>query len=108
VTTDTGQKRPRDNDKTPEGKKVPRDAKGSIVNTTGKRLTFPPGLEGKYCSDFLDTKENCTRGEGCKYKHAVFPSGFIEGDVKIFRDYIDKTAGLSFSNKHHADKKVSA
>ena len=40
VTTDTGQKRPRDNDKTPEGKKVPRDAKGSIVNTTGNDLPF--------------------------------------------------------------------
>jgi hypothetical protein len=103
-----GLKRPRDNDKTPEGKKVPKDSKGSIINTTGKRLTFPSGLEGKYCSDFLDTKESCTRGEGCKFTHAVFPSGFIGEDAKVFREYVEKTPGLAFSNKHVAEKKVSA
>ena len=71
---------------------------GSIINTTGKRLFFPKGLEKKYCSDFLDANESCKHGDKCNFVHAVFPSGFSEKDREIFTKYINETEGLSFKN----------
>ena len=28
-------------------------SKGSIINTTGKKIVFPKGLKNRYCADFL-------------------------------------------------------
>ena len=101
-------KRPPEGDKLPDGKKDRKDSKGSILNTTGKRLTFPPGLEGKYYSNFLDSGTICTRDETYKFTHSVFPHEFVGQDVNIFREHIEKPPGLSFTTKQSADKKVSA
>ena len=105
----TSKKRPLpDKDKYPkdEGYKKPAPPRGSIVNETGKKIFFPKGLKNKYCSDFLDTNSSCRHGENCNFTHAVWPSSFPKEDVEIIKDFVEKTEGLSFTNKT-TDKKVS-
>ena len=50
---------------------------GSIVNATGKKLFFPPGLSQKYCANFLDTGETCSFGDKCNFKHCNYVAYFI-------------------------------
>ena len=101
-------KKPEDDD---SGKKEPaykKDKKmGSIINTTGKKMYFPKDLEERYCAEFLDTNLTCTRGEHCKYIHAVYPHGFKGNDAKIIQEHVEKTPGLSFVKKSTTDNKVS-
>jgi hypothetical protein len=102
-------KRPRENDKIPESKFPKREgSKGSVKNTTGKRLWLPNTLEGKYCIDFLELGNTCKHGADCRFKHAVFPGGFIGNDANKFEEFVKNTDGLSLVRKNDGDKKVSA
>ena len=49
---------------------------GSILNTTGKKIDFPRGMEKIYCSDFLDVGVTCRHGETCHFEHTLFPKDF--------------------------------
>ena len=80
---------------------------GSIINTTGKKMYFPKDLEERYCAEFLDTNLTCTRGEHCKYIHAVYPHSFKGNDAKVMQEHVEKTPGLSFVKKSTTDNKVS-
>ena len=100
-------KKPEDDN---NGKKEPpykKEKKGGIINTTGKRMYFPKDMEQKYCAEFIDVNLTCTRGEDCKFIHAVFPHGFKGNDAKILQEHVDKTPGLSFVKKSTTDNKVS-
>ena len=88
-----------------DSNKKPFISKGSIINTTGKKLTFPRGLKHRYCAEFLDFNSSCRHGDKCTFKHAVWPSGFADEDKKLFEEFINDTDGLSFVNK--GEKKVS-
>ena len=77
--------------------------KGSIINTSGKKIFFPKGLKKKYCADFLDTNQTCKHGDSCTFVHAVYPQGFHEDDIKIIADHVNNTEGYSFAPR----KKVS-
>ena len=93
-----------------EGKEEPPKhqvvTRGSIVNTTGKRILFPKGLKQRYCSDFLDTESTCRLGEKCSFVHAIYPSSFPDEDLKLMEEHVNKTEGYSFAAKQPA-KKVS-
>ena len=75
------------------------DFTGSIVNKTGKKIYFPPGLDERYCSLFIDSDMTCPHGNNCKFKHALFPSGFTDKGVGIMMDFVEKTDGLSWNPK---------
>ena len=85
-------------------KRLKSVTRGSIINTTGRKLHFPQGLEHKYCSDFLDAGENCRHGEKCHFEHVVYPGGFSEKDKLKIDEFIKKEPGLSFNP---ANKNVS-
>ena len=85
--------------------KKPLASKGSIINTTGKKIHFPRGLKHKYCAEFLDTGSSCHHGDNCNFIHAVWPNGFPEEDKKLMEEHVTNTQGYSFVNK--GDKKVS-
>ena len=93
---------PQEEDKRQHSNK--KEKKGSIINTTGKKLFFPKGMEERYCADFLDVNLTCLHGENCKFIHAVFPTGFKGDDTSKFREYINKTPGLSLVKKNNSDK----
>ena len=80
-------------------------SKGSIINTTGKKIYFPKGLKNRYCADFLDNGSFCRHGDKCTFVHAIWPNSFPDEDKKLFEDHINNTDGYSFVNKD--DKKVS-
>ena len=71
---------------------------GSVINSTGKRIFFPKGMEKRYCADFLDTGEVCKHGDSCTFLHALYPSGFTENDKTLFAKHVESTEGLSFKN----------
>ena len=71
---------------------------GSIINTTGKRILFPKGMEKRYCLDFLDVGEVCKHGDNCTFVHALYPSGFTKQDKILLAQHVEKTDGLSFKN----------
>ena len=73
---------------------------GTIVNTTGKRITFPSGMEKRYCADFLDDKETCVHGKNCKFIHAQYPRGFTDKDKALMAKHVQDTAGLTFRDKN--------
>ena len=75
------------------------DFTGSIVNKTGKKIYFPPGLDERYCSMFIDSEATCPHGNNYKFKHALFPSGFTDKGVGIMMDFVEKTDGLSWNPK---------
>ena len=70
---------------------------GSIVNTIGKKLFFPPGLSQKYCANFLDTKEACKFGRNYNCKHCNFPKEYPSNDIASMMDLVLKTRGLSWN-----------
>jgi len=70
---------------------------GSIVNATGKKLFFPPGLSQKYCANFLDTAESCSFGDKCNFKHCKFPKDFPSDDIAAMMTLVSKTRGLSWN-----------
>ena len=95
----TDKKRPsEDKEKSDNPTKKKKLGLGSIVNTTGKRLFFPKGLEKKYCADFLDINEVCKHGENCNFVHAIFPSGFSDKDKEIMTKHVNETECLAFKN----------
>ena len=71
---------------------------GTIRNNTGKKITFPAGMEKKYCADFLDVNANCVHGKNCKFTHAQYPRDFTENDKALMAKHVQETAGLSFKN----------
>ena len=73
---------------------------GSIYNTTGKKITFPAGMEKKYCADFLDYDAICAHGKNCKFTHASYPRGFTEKDKILMAKHVQDTNGLSFKDKN--------
>ena len=77
-----------------------RKTYGPIVNKTGKRITFPKGLEKKYCAEFLDANEFCPHGDKCSFSHAPFPGGFSVKDKELMIKHVRDTDGLSFKDKH--------
>ena len=80
-----------------ERKKPKQEPKGAIINTTGRKLFFPKGLEQKYCADFLDSSSVCTHGNSCKFVHALYPKGFTKNDLPIIDKHIADTPGLSMN-----------
>ena len=80
-----------------ERKKPRQEPKGAIINTTGRKIFFPRGLEKKYCSDFLDSSSVCSHGNSCKFVHALYPKGFAANDLPIIDKFIVDTPGLSFN-----------
>ena len=68
---------------------------GSILNNTGKRITFPKNLEKQYCRDFLDSNRICKHGNNCNFVHAIYPSGFTKNDKILMAKHIGDTDGLS-------------
>jgi len=70
---------------------------GSIVNITGKKLFFPPGMSQRYCASFLDTNEACKFGDKCNFKHCKFPKDFPSEDIAAMMDLVSKTRGLSWN-----------
>ena len=88
-----------DKDKSQEPQ--PKKSKfGSIINTTGKRIFFPKGLEKKYCAEYLDVNKVCKHGDKCTFTHAVFPSGFTANDRLLMEKHIEETEGLSVKDKN--------
>ena len=77
-----------------------RKTYGPIVNKTGKRITFPKGLEKRYCAEFLDANEFCPHGDKCSFSHAPFPGGFSVKDKELMIKHVRDTDGLSFKDKH--------
>ena len=77
-----------------------KSASGSITNTTGTQLSFPKGMDKRYCANFLDTNAFCKHGRNCKFIHAVFPSGFTEKDKELMTKHVKETKGLSFKDKN--------
>ena len=78
------------------------------MNTTGKKINFPRGLEKKYCSDLLDTNRSC-RHEKCNFGHAVLPSGFTEKAKSLMEAHIKDTEGILLNpNMRAAGNNVSA
>jgi len=86
-------------DKEKENEYEPKKKKGfgSIVNKTGKKIFFPQGMEKRYCADFLDVGQICSR-ENCTFVHAMYPSGFTEKDKDLMKKHVENTEGLSFKN----------
>ena len=80
-----------------ERKKPRQEPKGAIINTTGRKMFFPKGLEKKYCADFLDSSSVCTHGNSCKFVHALYPKGFTKNDLPIIDKHIADTPGLSMN-----------
>ena len=76
---------------------------GSIINTTGKRITLPKGLNKNYCANFLDAGEICKHGDNCHFIHAFYPNGFTEHNRSIIEKFVQNTDGLSF-NKNESQK----
>ena len=72
-----------------------RKTNGSILNTTGKRISFPKGVEKHYCTDFLDSIKVCKHGSNCNFVHAIYPSGFTKNDRTLTAKHIQETDGLS-------------
>ena len=70
---------------------------GSIVNITGKKLFFPPGLSQRYCASFLDTNEACKFKEKCNFKYCKFPKDFPSTDIVAMMDIVSKTRGRSWN-----------
>ena len=87
-----------------ERKKHKTEPKGAIINTTGRKIFSPRGLEQKYCADFLDSSSVCSHGNSCKFVHALYPKGFTKNDLPIIDKHIADTPGLSMNP---AIKKVS-
>ena len=69
----------------------------SIVNITGKKLFFPPGLSQRYCASFLDTNEACKFGDKCNFQHCKFPKDFPSSDIAAMMNLVSKTRGLSWN-----------
>ena len=86
--------------------KRPVTLRGSIVNTTGKKIYLPRGLKNRYCSDFLDTNSSCRHGDKCTFVHTVYPANVPDEDKKIIDKFVEETEGLSFVDKK-PEKKVS-
>ena len=63
------------------------------MNTTGKKIIFPRGMDKRYCSDFLDSNRSC-RHEKCNFVHVVYPSGFTEKDKRLMDAHIKETEGI--------------
>ena len=80
-----------------ERKKPRQEPKEAIINTTGRKIFFPRGLEKKYCADFLDSSSVCSHGNSCKFVHALYPKGFTTNDLSIIDKFIVDTPGLSFN-----------
>ena len=75
ITTNE-RKRPlptRDNNLEPTA--IKKKMSGSIINKTGKRLTFPSGMEKRYCADLLDASTRCSHGDNCSFPHVFNPNG---------------------------------
>ena len=81
----------------PENKK--RKAYGSIINKTNKRITFPKGMEKRYCAAFLGTNNHCPYGNKCNLVHALFPGGFLENDRALMVKHVQDTEGLASKTK---------
>ena len=80
-----------------EPKRHKSEPKGAIINTTGRKIVFPRGLEQKYCADFLDSSSVCSHGNSCKFVHALYPKGFTKNDLPIIDKHIADTRGLSIN-----------
>ena len=70
--------------------------RGSVINTTGKKIYLPRGLKNRYCSDFLDTNSSCRHGDKCTLVHAIYPTNVPEEDNKMIDKFVEGTEGLSF------------
>ena len=108
---DRGQKRPfeeKNQDSRPKRVlQTKTETRGSIVNTTGKKIIFPRGMDKRYCSDFLDSNRSC-RHEKCNFVHVVYPSGFTEKDKHLMEAHIKETEGISVNpNMRAAGNNVS-
>ena len=68
---------------------------GSILNTTGKRISFSKGIEKHYCTDFLDFSKVCKHGSNSNFVHVIYPSGFTKNDRTLMAKHIQEMDGLS-------------
>ena len=75
-----------------------------MLNTTGRKIWFPNGLETKYCSALLDVGEMCNQGVKCYFVHAVSPNNFTDNGKMIIQKHLDNPEGL-YCKKY--DNKVS-
>ena len=48
--------------------------------------------------EFLDANEQCKHTKNCNFVHKLFPTQFSENDIKIIKDYVQQTEGLTFHN----------
>ena len=87
-----------DKEKTEDNQPKKKRGFGSVINKTGKKVTFPKGMEKKYCADFLDVGEVCKHGDNCIFTHALYPNDFTNKDKALFKNHVDNTDGLSFKN----------
>jgi len=105
---DRGLKRPFEDARTKRILPAKTETRGSIVNTTGKKIIFSRGLKKKYCSDFLDTNRSYCHKK-CNFIHAVYPSGFTNKDKPLMEAHIKETEGISLNpNMRAAGNNVSA
>ena len=88
----------KDNDNSHDNKKL--QSFGSICNTTGKKISFPAGMEKKYCADYLDVDAICAHGKNCKFTHALYLRGFTKKDKALMAKHVQETTGLSFKDKN--------
>ena len=88
----------KDNDNSHDNKKL--QSFGLICNTTGKKISFPAGMEKKYCADYLDVDAICAHGKNCKFTYALYPRGFTKKDKALMAKHVQETTGLSFKDKN--------
>ena len=67
---------------------------GFIKTEPGILLKLPATLEPKPCELYLVGK--CSFGAGCRHVHKIFPKDYSDADIKIIKDHVDTTDGLSF------------
>ena len=67
---------------------------GSIINRTGNKIYFPWTLKKKYCVNFADTENTCTRGITCLFDHTLSPSGYHEDGIVPMVNFIDEHKDL--------------
>lgn len=77
----------------------PSNPGGYIINTTG-RIISPPTLSFTPCKKFLDSSQVCPYGNGCRFKHYIFPAEYKQRDDReAMASYAERTPGLSFTQK---------
>ena len=61
----------------------------------GSKVHFPGQLKKKYCANFIDTEESCTRRTLWLFEYALFSSGYHEDDIAPMVKFIDENKDLA-------------